>query len=79
MPEDMTVKGTRVDPRTPSSPLHPHVDAATTIDACPYAALIRGMNVDPDLLFSVLTQFFGAHGANEAALTTEDGVPAPQD
>ena len=78
MPEDLSGAGVSTDPRLPSSSLHPRVDANTSIDACPFAAMIKGMNVDPNLVFAVLTQFFGSsddEGNDE--LDAEGGVPAP--
>ncbi len=72
MTNDVTENGTP-DYRLPTSPLHPQVEGFASIDACPFGAMIKNMNVDPELLFSVLSQFFGDAGLDGADAT--DGTP----
>lgn len=55
----------------PSSPFHPAVGPDASIDGCPFGPMIKALNVDPDLIFAVLQQYFG--GATEEDEEGEHG------
>ena len=60
MQNETTETTTSADSRLAAMPFHPPVGENASIDACPFGPMIKGLNVDPNLIFSVLSQYFGS-------------------